>query len=202
MGCYPFFDGIYVTWDDLADRPTRAESAPYTQGGRFHPHGDGGRNPVTWHTLANHGVVRRGPTLRTVAIFADPADLAAWTLDNLNGYWRRWRERSTRPFSKAGLAALGSWSPAWGVLGVSRLHYTLATGGIISKEGAGMYALDAFPERWHRVVHECLRIRRGEDSPSLYRTPMTRRHEALAFIGMVIEDARRFDRDGGMAPIH
>jgi hypothetical protein len=72
---------------------------------------------------------------------------------------------------------------------VTRLHYTLATEQITSKEGAGVYALDAFPDRWHHVVNECLRIRRGKPNP-LYRNPAARRRDALTFISMVIDDAQ------------
>lgn len=69
------------------------------------------------------------------------------------------------------------------MLGVSRLHLTLATGKITSKEGAGLYALETFPEGWHRVISECLRVRRGERRRSLYASPMACRRDALAYIG-------------------
>jgi hypothetical protein len=74
---------------------------------------------------------------------------------------------------------------------VSRLHYTLATGDITSKEGAGQHALRTFPDRWHRLVNESLRIRRAEPRRSLYRSPLTRRRDVLAFGDMVIADAHR-----------
>ena len=54
-----------------------------------------------------------------------------------------------------------AWAVVWGVLGVSRLHCTLATGGIVSKYAAGLYARETFPTRWHRIVYESLRIRGG-----------------------------------------
>ncbi len=155
---------------------------------------------MTWHTLAHHGVPIRGPAPADIAIWTDPAVLASWTLGNLDSYWRPWRDGQARLFSRAGLASLGSRAPAWGVLGVTRLHYTLATGGITSKAGAGRYALDTFPARWHRVVRECLRIRRGGGGPSLYRTPLARRREALGYIAMVIDDARGLNPGRGAGP--
>jgi len=93
-----------------------------------------------------------GRSGRSLDIWADREALATWTRDNLERYWRPWFRRSSRLPSRPGLACLGSWGPAWGVLGVSRLHYTLATGEIISKEGAGLYALDAFLPQWHRII--------------------------------------------------
>jgi hypothetical protein len=116
--------------------------------------------------------------------------LVSWCLHNLDSYWRRWHAQHARLLSRGGLAALGTWAPAWGVLGVSRLHYTIATGEITSKEGAGIYALETFPARWQRVLQECLRIRRKEGGTSLYVSPLARRADALAYMAMVMEHAR------------
>src|SRR5947209_5821996 len=121
-------DGFYTTWDELATDP--------------------GRDPVAWHTLARYGVRVRGPERDALTVATDGAILAAWCRANLDGYWRRWRRDAGRPLSRRWLACFGTWGPAWAVLGVSRLHYTLATGGVTSKRGAGRYPLTAFPSRW------------------------------------------------------
>jgi aminoglycoside adenylyltransferase-like protein len=112
--------------------------------------------------VARHGVVCRGPAPADVDIWADPHTLAAWTLGNLDSYWRRLLDRASRLPSRWGLATLTPYTAVWVVTGVSRLHHTLATGEITSKEGARRYALEAFPERWQRVVRESLRIRRAD----------------------------------------
>ena len=65
--------------------------------------------------------------------------------------------------------------PPVGRAGVTRLHYTLATGLVTAKTGVGRYALATFPARWHRIARECLRIRRGDRAPSLYPHPVARR---------------------------
>jgi hypothetical protein len=102
---------------------------------------------------------------------------------------------------------------------VSRLHYTLTTGDICSKERAARHALATFPERWHRVarealqirradragpdvasavaaqVHELVRARRAGGRRSLYRTPLARRRDVLAFVDMVIAEAHRLYDD-------
>jgi hypothetical protein len=170
---------------------------------------------VTWHTLARYGVACRGPAPRDVEIWTDPEGLTAWTLGNLDSYWRRLLDRAGRLRSRWGVAALTPYVTVWVVTGVSRLHYTLATGDVTSKEGAGGYALQRFAPRWHRVVDEALRIRRadlagpgvantigaqlgeslrlrdGDQGRSLYRTPLGRRRDVLAFGYMVIRDAQR-----------
>jgi hypothetical protein len=218
----PFFDGCYLTWDDLGQGPAQARRGPHSHDGRFHAHATGAPDPVTWHTIARHGVARRGPAPADVDIWADPQALATWTLGNLDGYWRRLLDGASRVRSRWGLAALTPYAAVWVVTGVSRLHYTLATGELASKEGAGSYALATFPQRWHRVAREALRIRRadrarpgimsavtaevgeslrlrGGEGRSLYSTPLARRRDVLAFGDMVISDAhRRYgDRDAG-----
>jgi hypothetical protein len=186
----PFFDGVYLTWQDLVNGPGSAAGRPTSHEGRLRSPGAPGKcGPVTWHTLAQAGVACRGPAVADVDIWTDAEALAAWQHDNLDRYWSRWVARSSRLFSKGGLFALTDYATVWTVTGVSRLHYTLANGDITSKDGAGQYALRAFPDRWHRVVTESLRIRRGEPGRSLYRNPLRRRRDVLAFATMVIADA-------------
>jgi len=145
-------------------------------------------------------------------------ELAHWTLDNLDSYWRPILSGSSGVLNRQSVIALTSYGSAWIALGISRLHYTLATGEICSKDAAGRYALQTFPEPWHRVLNEGLRIRRADraradlasalaeitadlhlrsdgDGGSLYRTPFARRRDVLAFGNMVVADAfRRYAR--------
>ncbi len=58
-----------------------------------------------------------------------------------------------------------------------------------SKSAAGEHALQAFEPRWHRIVKESLRIRRGEGK-SLYGSPFARRRDALDFVAMAIAAIR------------
>lgn len=187
----PFFDGIYVTWDDLAADPTLLGPGPSTHEGRFYLDRRSERTPIAWHTLARHGVRCRGPAAADLRIWTDEAVLLAWTNENLDAYWRPRLDRGTQLFTAAGMAALTAWTCGWTVLGVSRLHYTLATGEITSKHRAGVYARATFPERWHHVIDEALRIRRGTAGRSLYRSPLSRRRDMLAFGNIVIADAHR-----------
>ena len=184
----PFFDGIYVTWNDLAADPAKLDSCPYSHEGRLRPRGQG--DLIAWHTLAEHGVRCRGPLVANLTIWRDQQALAAWTNTNLDTYWqRRVLDRDERLLY--GLTGLTAWACEWCVLGVSRLHYTLATGAITSKEGTGVYARATFSESWHRVIDEALRIRRGAGGRSLYGSPLTRRRDVRAFTQMIIVDAHR-----------
>ncbi|MEW9553110.1 aminoglycoside adenylyltransferase domain-containing protein [Nonomuraea sp. NPDC050783] len=205
LGAHPF-EGVYLTWDDLRRDPSGLGPRPRAHEGRLDP--QGGVNPVTLHTLARHGVACRGPEPGELDIWADPAALAAWTDDNLDRYWRRLVRQAASLARPWGLAALGGYATVWIVTGVSRLHYTLATGELTSKTGAARHALEAFPERWHRVVREALRLREEDDARpslggllsgltehfavprrSLYRSPLERRQDVLGFAGQAIEAA-------------
>jgi hypothetical protein len=127
-----------------------------------------------------------------LTVWTDATALAAWTNDNLDMYWqRRVLDRGARLFTPYGLHGLTEWACEWCVTGVSRLHYTLATGAITSKEGAGIYALATFPARCRRVIEEALRIRRAAAGRSVYRSPLSRRRDVRAFTAMVIADAHR-----------
>jgi hypothetical protein len=190
----PHFDGAYVTWSGLSGDPVLARGGADSHEGRLIPRPAAGCDPVTWQTLASHGLAVRGPRADTLAVWTDRDTLAAWTRRNLDEYWRRWLRDASRLASRRGLWSLGQGGPPWGVLGVSRLHYTLATGRITSKTGAGHHARRAFGGRWHRIVDECLRLRRGRGGRPGYRDPFTRRRDALAFVGMVIEEAHRLPR--------
>ncbi|MEO3809200.1 aminoglycoside adenylyltransferase domain-containing protein [Sphaerisporangium sp. B11E5] len=191
----PYFDGGYITWDDLAGAP--ASSGP---GASVHEHRfrstHGGSDPVTWHTLAHHGIALRGPEPGDVKVRADREELVAWTDANLDDYWRRLLERASRLHRRWGMAMLVPYSVVWVVTGISRMHHTIATGRIISKTGATAHAIEAFPERWHRVVAEAARVRRGEPGRSLYRSPLSRRRDVLAFGDMAINEAHRLRAAG------
>jgi len=184
--CFPrlLFDELYVTWDELKHEPRSA------------------CNAVTWQTLADYGIACRGPRPADLGIWTDPQVLTRWTLDNLDTYWRPLLDRASSFLSPRSWMALTGYGAVWIVLGMSRLHYTLATGDIISKEGAGLYALQTFPEKWHKIVNECLRIRRadqarpdltsalaelfGRHDESLYQTPLSRRRDVLDYGAMVL----------------
>jgi len=193
----PNFDGIYVTWSELAADPRWCAPGPQSYAGHLHPASRAERHPVTWHLLAHHGVAVRGPAPHKLAVWTDPAILAACARDDLYGYWRSWHRRHSRIVAARGLAGLRTSALAEGVLVVSRLHHTAVHGTIVSKGGAAGYALETFDPRWAPIIQESLRIRRDEPprrGPHLKtsrHTPMRRRAEALGFVAMAIDHLRQ-----------
>jgi hypothetical protein len=186
----PTLDGFYITWDELRADPARARPGPSAHEGRFRP-AAGARDPVTWHTLAQCGVRCRGPAVADLDVWTDPATLRRWVLRNLDDYWAGLRRAGDRLPSRLGLASLTPHAVVWCVPGLSRIHYTLVTGQITSKEGGAVHALTVFPPRWHRIIEESLRIRRRTGRRSLYPTPFARRRDLLGFWDTLYDDAQQ-----------
>jgi predicted nucleotidyltransferase len=190
----PPLDGIVLSRSDLAHGPdeVKGNRAVIFENRVQLSNQGSARNPVTWQTLRQCGVTWRGVPIAESDLWQDAERLRSWTHQNLEEYWRPWLAKSDRLFSNGGMWSLRPDFTEWGVLGVTRLHATITTGSILSKHGAGVYALETFPQRWHRVVHEAMRILEGDREVSpLYRNPLVRRNDGRAFISMVIEDARR-----------
>jgi hypothetical protein len=186
-------NGAYLRVGDLARSPLDVTPLAGHVAGRFRIATREGFdvNPVTWWVLAHHGVALRGPARDQVEIHADDGELRRWVLGNLNGYWRRWASRA-RP---CGLSMRGG-APrrvvAFGVLGAPRLHYTLATGQIVTKEAVVDYAVDAFGPEWRCLIAEALAYWHREPSTRPYRRrPHRRQRDAVRFVGCVIDAANR-----------
>jgi hypothetical protein len=176
-------NGVYVRWADL-NRPT-AEISPVAGhvSGHFRAGAGFDVNPVTWRTLARHGISARGPHPQELEVHDDDGELLRWNADNLERYWRPWGlafdGRLTRRFFRR--------TAAWGVLGAPRLHYTICTGEIASKEAAGEYALDLFGAEWHLLIKEALAFWRGQAPVPPYNSPARRRRDTSRFVAMVVE---------------
>jgi Domain of unknown function (DUF4111) len=181
-------NGIYVRWRDLAEPPRGVTPIAAHVAGRFRTARAAGFdvNPVTWHTLAGHGIAIRGPERTCLRIHTDVNELRRWSLANLNDYWRRWAERP--PAGRA----LPRRAAAAGVLGTPRLHCTVATGSIVTKEAAAEYALETFDREWHPLIEEALGFWRGRAPLPAYRhRPIRLRRDASEFVGAVIDAANR-----------
>ncbi|MCP5066037.1 MAG: DUF4111 domain-containing protein [bacterium] len=147
-------------------------------------------NPVVWKTLAANGVCFRGPRVDDLSIQCDAEALRVWNLRNLDSYWRPWAEQVLSA-PGIGLRLRPRWWTSWGVLGAPRLHHTINTGEVISKESAGEYALSEFGSQWHSIVEEGLAYRRGKSRAPSLGTPTQSLHRAAEFVLHVVESAHR-----------
>ncbi len=186
----PHFDGSVLTWADLAAGPEDCPDVPCAQESRFTAAGRDGINPVLFCELASRGITLRGPASSDVDVWADQDALRAFTVDNLSRYWRPWWEKNRHTSALSLAIGMSPWFPVWAVLGVSRLHYVLATGEMTSKCGAGRYAAREFNSRWQRIIAESLSLRTGgAEGRRSYRNPLARRRDTLAFLDATIDDA-------------
>lgn len=180
-GGSPCFDGVHLLADDLTRSPAECPAVPCVGMHDFAVRQ--AYDPVSWHELARHGVTVAGPPVECLGIWTDDPLLRAHTIDNLDTYWRDWAGRCA---SSADVAAQ-EWTCEWVVPGAARLHHLLVTGDQTAKSRAVRWALDAYPERWHRVLRESLAIREGAFEPQ-YDDPAERGADVAAFAAYVVAE--------------
>jgi len=179
-------NGIYVRWGDLSRSPLDVVPIASHVAEHFRVGSGFDANPVTWRTLAERGMPVRGPDPRQLGVHDDRAELRRWTLGNLDGYWRWWSGAARGHDRTAAMALLRRFA-AWGVLGAPRLHYTLHTGEITTKEQAAHHALEVFSRRWHPLIEEALAFWRGSPASDPYRDPFRRRRDAAGFVASIVD---------------
>jgi Domain of unknown function (DUF4111)/Nucleotidyltransferase domain len=183
-------NGVFVRREDLPLSPQTVTAVASQTAGRFVAGKGFDLNPVTLWTLAHGGIAVQGVPGQELAIYLDDAELRAWTAANLLSYWRPWARTVAD-------GAIGAWRTrltqmhsrrlaAWGVLGVARMHVTISTGTVVSKEEAGEYALDVFDPEWHPVIRDALAYWRCLP-PVPRRTSRNLRTETAAFVLHVVD---------------
>ncbi|HKE76266.1 MAG TPA: aminoglycoside adenylyltransferase domain-containing protein [Acidimicrobiales bacterium] len=178
----------YVAADDLARPVTEIVPQASHVGMRFAAGWAFDVNPVQWKVLAESGIAVRGPAPASLGLRPEPDRLRDWNLANLDAYWRPWGEAAVRrPASPRWRPP--RWAATWGTLGVCRLHCTVATGEVVSKEGAGEYARRAFGPEWHPIVDEALAYWRAEEAPAAFADRRARTRRAGEFVLEVVRDA-------------
>jgi hypothetical protein len=186
-------NGIYITPGDLSRSPLDVTPLAGQVAGRFRvaPPTGFDVNPVTWHVLARHGIALRGPDREQLDVRTDEAELRTWVHANLNSYWRDWALRASRLGQRPAIIPPRRLA-AWGVLGAPRLHFTLATGEIATKEAGAHYALDVFERHWHGLIEDALRWWHGEATAGPYRRhPRRRLRDTVEFVESVIAAGNR-----------
>ncbi|MBZ0291013.1 MAG: DUF4111 domain-containing protein [Anaerolineae bacterium] len=170
----------YLQWGDLGQFESNIEPYPCYHDSVLHPRSYNDINAVTWWLLKHRGVTLYGPSTDTMDFTIDWDRLVAEMHDNMNTYWAGFTRKPAR------IAWLWSdYGVQWAVLGVLRQFYTFREQAITSKVGAGEYALEQLPARWHPIIQEALTIR-NQAGPSRYRSRATRARDAFLFLRYVI----------------
>jgi hypothetical protein len=178
----PYFDGAHLLASDLAAPPDDCPEVPAVFEHDFVERGRFGIGPVAWHELARHGVTVAGPPVTDLETWTDDAELRAHTVDNLDTYWRD--QAAYCAGNPQGAAS--DFACEWVVPGVARLHHLLVTGRQTAKSLAARWGLGFYPERWHRVLRESLRVREGHGEPE-YDDLAERAADVTAFAAYVVD---------------
>jgi hypothetical protein len=184
----PNVDVLYATRGDLLRDPSTL-SLPGSVEGVYRDDGAFEANPVVWRALATRAIAVRGAGLTERDVWFDADALRRWNLGNLDGYWSDWVQWA-RTMDGTEERVRSEYGFQWLVLGVPRLHYTIATLDVTSKSGAGRYALDVAPAEWHPTLETALRLR-VDRRAALPAAPGTLWRDAIELSAWFIADAHR-----------
>jgi hypothetical protein len=176
----PFFDGVYVTEQELRALPDRDSRGVAVLNGMPLLHSAAERHTVTWLTLARYGIAIRGRAPSASWIAADLVLAQAYSYENLQSYWLGWIA------SRRAVTGLSAEDVAWSVLGVSRLHALMREGLVLSKTAAGHYAVATFP-RHRSIIEAALAVREARGDGFVVSTES--RSATFAFLDDAIADA-------------
>ncbi len=139
-------DGPYVGWGDLVV-PAMAVQRPWVLDGVYHLDGESFEiNPVTWYTLAVHGIALRGVPSAQIGVWHDVEERRSLVAENLDTYWRGVGAALGAGLAETDEEEWGGEILEWVALGVARMLYTFETGEVTSKSGAGRWAAQRVPQ--------------------------------------------------------
>ncbi len=188
----PRIDGPYLAWGDLLAEPATGLLRPWTLDGE--PHHDGECfeiNPVTWYTLANHGMRVRGPEPATLSIPTDTEARVRFVVDNLTSYWKDVASQVAAACDRPQPPAFEAPMLVWCALGALRLHCTAFTGDVVSKRAAGEYGLTVLPTELRGVVRSALNMRAAGERGGVTLDMM---RDAAAVIDWCVREAQEAAR--------
>lgn len=177
--------GLYVMENDLQLEYENEKSCPCFIDGIYKGLKKFEKNSIDAFQLKKYGITVKGQGIENFD-FTVEWDILTYNMrDNLNTYWLNWMNdcKKLTSIKYIGLfVSLGMIE--WGVLGVSRLYYTFKELDMTSKVGAGEYALQTVPQRWHRIINESMRLRKN-NKKSYYKSVFERRKDVLEYIDFI-----------------
>lgn len=176
----PEMDGHYLLQEEIG---SQAEGLYYNRG---QLQDKTVVNPVTWWILKNKGIAVFGEELN---IAVDRMDLLSYVSENMNTYWadRIRKVEDSDPILQLPKEILDE-EIQWSILGILRQYYTLREHDIISKLGAGEYALEHVPEEWHTIINEAAQIRNGMRQ-TVFESEQKRLNTASSFMEYILKES-------------
>lgn len=156
MGFSACCNTVFVWQSEITRAVTEIHPVASHVGEVFDSQGAFDVNPVVWKELVDGGISVRGGPVSDWSLDSEPGELRNWVARNVREYWAPLAESARR-----GRRTLSAATVEWCLLGPARMHHTLLTGEIISKEDAGRHALEAFPD--HSAIIEVALARLRND---------------------------------------
>ncbi|MFC4809298.1 aminoglycoside adenylyltransferase domain-containing protein [Paenibacillus sp. GCM10023250] len=157
--------------------------------------GTGDINPVTWWILRKCGIRAYGRPIAFRYELSSEA-LVRYVIGNMNTYWAGWIARleqirqSPEAAEETAAANKLDFAVEWCVLGMLRQWYTIRTGDVTSKIGAGVYGLAQLPERWHGLVREAMALKRLEPAGRI-DSQLKRLEELIGLLKLIQAESNR-----------
>lgn len=157
----PEMDGVYIIKEDLGRLDLGNENYLNYNNGKMSYRAD--FDPIIWWILKTKGLRIFGQALHPFKYDIQSNHLVFYVHDNMNSYWTdriQQMEKSSEELSNFPAKDIDT-EIEWSVLGLLRQFYTLKEQDVISKMGAGEYALLHLPVEWHPIIKEAINIRKG-----------------------------------------
>jgi hypothetical protein len=155
----PNFNGTYLTEESLDSQQGHRATTLHWHEGRMQI-APLEMAPVTLLELKTTALTVLGPPARDLPATLHPGDVQQFLYENINTYWKGWITKHSALQQRQLLLLLVPRLTEWVVLGMARQLYTLLTGKIASKTGAGFYCLDHLPPAYHLIVQQAINIRK------------------------------------------
>ncbi len=180
-------DGVYILWEDLGKVTSEEPIFLVYNGGELNF--EAYISPITWWIVKSKGINVIGPDRTSLSIDIQASDLTTYVIENMNSYWANRIQRMENSIEELMNLPSDEISKEieWTILGLLRQYYTLKEYDIISKRGAGEYALQHVPAEWHRIIKEAINIRNGVKE-NLFTSNQERINAALAFSTYIMND--------------
>ncbi|WP_238883817.1 aminoglycoside adenylyltransferase domain-containing protein [Clostridium sp. YIM B02551] len=184
-------DGMYVMEEDIESLNKEGDRCIRFNDGKFEGYIKFNRNSIDAYQLKKCGIVIKGKDIEDYKLEVNFDILINEMRNNLNSYWVNWMNGCKKFMSSKYIGSFVSLKNIeWGVLGVSRLYYTLNEKDITSKVGAGEYALSKVPAKWHNIIKESMKLRK-DSKESYYKSFSKRRDDALEYMDYIIKESNR-----------
>lgn len=181
--------GLYVMKSDLQSQHINKKTCLSFIDGEYKGLEKFEKNSIDAYQLKKYGIPIKGQSLEKLDYTVNWDTLISNMRDNLNTYWLSWKNDCKKFPSRKYLGLYISLDMIeWVILGVSRLYYTFKERDITSKVGAGEYALRTVPQKWHKIINEAMRLRKGNKN-SYYKSIFERRKDVLNYIDFIIRES-------------